>query len=455
MATELNVWMNGLLVGTWGQSRTKTEVFRYDPRWMQQPASRPLSLSMPITSHGEHRGDVVANYFDNLLPDSDAIRLRLRTRYATKSTHAFDLLTAIGRDCVGAVQLLPPAMEPLGWDRVASEPMDEAAVARALRTASSDIALGQQDNHGQDFRISIAGAQEKTALLRYGGGWHRPMGATPTTHILKLPLGLVGNMRRYDMADSVQNEWLCAQILASLGLPVAKTEMATFEDQKVLVVERFDRRWQGLDAGAQDAPGFVPGHGVWIARLPQEDFCQIVGVPPTQKYQSDGGPGIRDCLDHLANSIHADHDRKQFVLTQLAFWLLAAPDGHAKNFSIRLLRGGGYALTPLYDVLSAWPVIGKGANMLAIQDAKLAMGIRAHNMHYKLADIRVRHWQSLANTCGAEGVWEAMLAMVAEVDKALNTVQAMLPANFPPHVWDKVSAGVRRHARQFVRETDM
>ena len=102
-----------------------------------------------------------------------------------------------------------------------------------------------------DLRISIAGAQEKTALLRMGGKWYRPHGATPTTHILKLPLGLVGNMRA-DMTDSVENEWLCAQLMSELGIEMAHTEMATFGETKVLVVQRFDRRWQGVDPGAEE-----------------------------------------------------------------------------------------------------------------------------------------------------------------------------------------------------------
>jgi len=209
--------------------------------------------------------------------------------------------------------------------------------------ASTDLPLGQRHPSEMDFRISIAGAQEKTALLHYGGRWRRPLGATPTTHILKLPLGLVGNMRA-DLWDSVENEWLCSRILAAIGLKVANTEMASFEGQKALVVERFDRRWQGIAPNLEKAPGFEPGQDVWIARLPQEDFCQIAGVNPSRKHEVDGGPGIPQCIAHLSGSQNANEDCTQFVLAQLAFLLLAATDGHAKNFSIFLHRGGGYSM---------------------------------------------------------------------------------------------------------------
>lgn len=452
MADVLNIWMNGQLVGQWSHTRSKTSVFQYARDWMRSPAARALSLSMPMTAgNGEHRGQVVDSYFENLLPDNDAIRQRIRTRFATKSTEAFELLTAIGRDCVGAAQLLPVNARPDGWDKVQSEPMTDAEVAAALRAASTDLPLGQRHPNAMDFRISIAGAQEKTALLRFGGQWRRPLGATPTTHILKLPLGLVGNMRA-DLWDSVENEWLCAKILDGLGFKVARTEMACFEDQKALIVERFDRRWQNIEPNAQNAPGFEPAQDVWIARLPQEDFCQISGVAPSKKYEMDGGPGIPKCIEHLGGSLNSNEDRAQFVLSQLAFWLMAATDGHAKNFSIFLLRGGRYSMTPLYDVLSAWPIIGKGSNMLAKQDAKLAMAMHSRSTHYKLVEIRVRHWKMLANTCGADEVWERMVNMVEGVNNALQLVQDHLPTDFPEKTWRRVSDGMKQHAEQFKRE---
>ncbi len=452
MSAELWVWMNGQHVGVWSHSRTKVPVFQYAPEWVQSPAARALSLSLPMTAgNAEIRGPVVENYFDNLLPDSQPIRERIRQRFRTASTQAFELLTAIGRDCVGAVQLLPPGTVPTGWNRIESEPMTMAEVAAQLRAASTSMPMGQRHDPAQDFRISIAGAQEKTALLRFGGRWQRTLGSTPTTHILKLPLGLVGNMRA-DMHESVENEWLCSKLLHALGFNVAHSDMQVFEDQKVLVVERFDRRWQNIPANAQNKRGFVPASDTWIARLPQEDFCQIAGVAPNQKYEADSGPGIRQGLDFLAGSQDANADQARFILAQLAFWLLAATDGHAKNFSVFLERGGHYRMTPLYDVLSAWPIIGKGANLLAAHDARLAMALHAKSAHYKMGDIRVRHWQSLAQTSGVDGLWEQMLALVKRVDLAFSKVEGQLPTKFPAAVWDKIRIGTQKHAAQFLRE---
>lgn len=443
--------MNGVPVGVWTTLRTGTPVLRYLERWAHSEEGRALSLSLPFTAGLEHRGDAVTHYFENLLPDSADIRRRLRRRFHARSVQAFDLLTAIGRDCVGAVQLLPPGATPEGWNRIDAQPLKDHDVENILASVTSESPLGQGEE--DDFRISIAGAQEKTALLRMRGKWYRPHGATPTTHILKLPLGLVGNMRA-DMTDSVENEWLCARIMSGLGFEMAPTEMATFGDTKALVVTRFDRRWQGVAAGAEMKARFKPPEGAWIARLPQEDFCQALGVAPDRKYQSDGGPSVQDCLRVLAAGEEADGDRATFALAQLAFWLLAATDGHAKNFSLRHRRAGRFGLTPLYDVLSAWPIVGDGPNHIAYPRAKLAMAIRGErNAHDRLRDIQPHHWHRLATSCGP-GVWERMKTMVGSVDGVLDAAASELPVGFPERTWAPISAGMRRHAQLFQRAVD-
>lgn len=428
----LDVWMNGELVGSWYTTRTGTPVLRYDEAWLRSPNVRPLSLSLPIPlAGGEVRGQAVENYFDNLLPESEAVRERVRRRFHCPSLRAADLLAAIGRDCVGAVQLLPAGSEPPQVARLESEALDEAAVEQLLLHATSDTAT--PDEH-EELRISIAGAQEKTALLRKGTRWHRPLGATPTTHIFKLPLGPVGGMRA-DMSFSVENEWLCAQILRELGLPVADTRMATFGRQKALVVERFDRRW--MDGKR------------WVARLPQEDFCQACGVPARSKYESDGGPGMAAGLSLLNGSEDASGDKLRFALAQLAFWLMAAIDGHAKNFSIFVLPKGAFRATPLYDVLSAWPIIGEGAHQLPARRARMAMAVRSTSAHYRLHEIQSRHWRHLAAQTVVAGAFEAMQALVAAVPASLERVQAQLPAGFPSKVFKPIRAGMLAQARKF------
>lgn len=434
----LNAWMNGERVGTWQITRG-THSFTYAPSWLESGKSRPLSLSLPITRALEIKGEVVANYFDNLLPDNERIRERIARRFKTRTLDAFSLLEAIGRDCVGAVQLLPEGSTPDGWDRIECQALTEAEVAQALLAVPADPHMRPGDE-APAFRISLAGAQEKTAFTQVKGQWCRPLGATPSTHIFKLPFGVIANTSRVDMFDSVENEWLCAQIIEALGLPTAHTEMARFKDQRVLVVERFDREW--VDDGR------------WIARLPQEDFCQALGLPPRLKYEDDGGPSIAAGLSLLAGSEDAAMDRIAFQLAQLAFWLMAAPDGHAKNFSLFLRQGNTYEMTPLYDVLSVWPYVGKGRGQLHLRDVGLAMALRSKNTHYDIYGIRTRHWHNLAMKNGGPTVWEAMLGLVAQVDVALDAVGGRLPEAFPDRIWTPIVDGMRSQAKKFQAEAD-
>jgi len=448
---SLTVWMNGERVGEWTTLRTGTPVFRYETTWIQSPSARALSLSLPITVDREVRGDAVDNYFDNLLPDDSEIRRRIRTRFQTRSTDAFDLLSAIGRDCVGAVQLLPPDQTPAGSNRIVATSLSAEEVEATLQQTTAATSLGPEEQN--KFRIALAGAQEKTALLRMAGRWFRPGGATPTTHILKLPLGLVGNFRG-DFSDSVENEWLCGQLLRELRLQVADSEIARFGEQRVLVVTRFDRRWIGANAEDIQRRNFKPTRGTWIARLPQEDFSQASGLPPTKRYESEGGPSIQSSLTLLAGSAYPDQDKITFLLAQLSFWLLAATDGHGKNFSIFHQRGGSYRLTPLYDVLSAWPVIGHGRNELALERAKLAMAVRGgRRAHYRIAEITGRHWRDLAERVAVAGLWTRMQVLVGDIPAALERVGAKLPKEFPERVYTRIRAGTLDQVRRFTATT--
>ena len=437
----LDVYMNGELVGTWHPNRQGTSVLEYDPSWLASPRGRALSLSLPfLPGNQPHRGEHVTWWFDNLLPDSRQIRERVRQRFRLDSSDPFDLLAAIGRDCVGAVQLLPAGSEPPAVRRIDAERLTDQEVAELLRRVPTVERPGERTLE-EAFRLSIAGAQEKTALLHRDGIWYRPRGATPTTHILKLPLGLVGNVGA-DLRDSVENEWLCLQLLHELGLPVPSADIASFPDargeMKVLVVERFDRRLIRDPADGTE----------WIVRLPQEDLCQATGTPPIRKYEADGGPTLHDCLDLLGAGTRARADQLTFVKAQLAFWLLAAPDGHAKNFSIFLQRDG-YVMTPLYDVLSAWPIIGPGPQEWALQDASLAMAVRGSRPYRQLHRIAVRHWRALAARTGHPDAFDQLVGVVEQANSALTRVSQRLPTTFPPSVWTRIADGVQSQVRRF------
>lgn len=196
---KLVTWMNNQRVGELTKLANGAHTFKYAPEWLASRYARPLSLSLPL-QRGNITSDAVFNFFDNLLPDSPIVRDRIVKRYHAKSRQPFDLLSEIGRDSVGAVTLLPEN-ETITRPIMAWEKLTEARLEEVLTAYKADIPLGmiREEN---DFRISVAGAQEKTALLRIGNDWCIPKGITPTTHIIKLPIGEIW-----------RNGWPCKKLL--------------------------------------------------------------------------------------------------------------------------------------------------------------------------------------------------------------------------------------------------
>lgn len=415
----MQVLLNGRLVGHLRLAASGAISFSYDPEWLIWDHAMPISLSLPLRED-PHRGAPVIAYLENLLPDNQTIRERVAARVRAGGTDAWHMLEKIGRDCVGALQFVsgqvpkPQALQ--------GEPVTEAQIADMLRNlAAAPLGLDEDD----DFRISIAGAQEKTALLRDGDTWIRPTGMTPTTHILKTQLGVLPN--GINLSDSVENEYFCMSLCRAMGAETAEVQITDFEDVRSLVVTRFDR--------SQTADGR-------LIRLPQEDFCQALSVPPSQKYQMDGGPGITESIALLTGSDDPTADQTGFFFAQMMFWLLGATDGHAKNFSIAL-RPGGFRMTPLYDVLSAEKAVRDG--QIRQNRMRLAMAVDGH---YRINEIVPRHFLNAAKAAGfGVALAEDLLARSAQIPAALDQTLANLPDGFPVALAETIADGVRGRLR--------
>lgn len=420
--TPLNVFLNGRLVGRLTKAPPGFIDFQYDTSWLDWQHAFPVSLSLPLRED-RYTGEAITTVLDNLLPDSSEIRLRVAERTAAQGTDPFSLLGAIGRDCVGALQFLPEGMDPGVAGLIAGSAIDDTGIAELLGGLRQSP-LGIRPDRA--FRISIAGAQHKTALLYYEGEWQYPSGSTPTTHILKPQIGTLDG--GIDLSHSVENEYFCMKLLAALGLRVANAEILDFGAHRVLAVERFDRVW------TQDGR---------LLRVPQEDCCQALTVPSTRRYQADGGPGIALLLELFKASDRPEEDRTQFLKAQILFWLLGATDGHAKNFSIFLHAHGGFSRTPLYDVISVQPNLD--ARQLRFNQAKMAMSV-GDNRHYVLNTIQPRHYVQTALAAGmpSEAVNELMQYIAARLPRAIDDVTAQLPDNFPIAVRTSIIRGLEQ-----------
>ena len=418
--TPLSVFLNQRFVGTLERQSTGAVTFQYDDAWLDWEHTMPISLSLPLRQDRFIGAPVIA-VFDNLLPDNDMIRRRVAERVGAQGTDAFSLLSEIGRDCIGALQLLPDGTEPQRQEKLTGEKVSQEEIEATLNDLDARPLGIRRD---RDFRISVAGAQEKTALLFHEGLWYEPSGNTPTTHIIKPQIGMLPN--GMDLSNSVENEYLCLKLLGAFELRVEKAEITMFGEKKALVVERFDRRW------TKDGR---------LIRLPQEDMCQALSVPSTRKYQSEGGPSIVDIMGQLLGSSEPKQDRADFFKANILFWLLGATDGHAKNFSISLLPGGRYRLTPFYDVMTVQPTFSNG--QLQRKDFRLAMRFGKSN-HYRVEDIFGRHILETAQQAGLSK--EIAMNLIEEVadnaKSAIDAVSEELPDTFPSELLTSISDGL-------------
>jgi serine/threonine-protein kinase HipA len=417
----LDVYVGSSKVGQYSRAPGGATSFRYDPEWLSSERAFPISLSMPLSDR-IWSGEAAISYFDGLLPDDRTIREKIAAREHAESAGIFDLLAVIGRDCVGALRFVPEGADPGDPSRMEYRPVSEEEIAARLSSLGTNP-LGLYAGE-DDFRISIAGAQEKTAFLQVENQWQLPLGPTPTSHIFK-PAMKVGPDGA-DFSDTPWNEWLCLVLCRALGLETAEAEVRKYDGKPVIVVERFDRTWQ---------------EGV-LYRLPQEDICQALGVPPLRKYQSDGGGGIAQVMELLSGAVAPHEDRLTFMKAQIVFWLLAAIDGHAKNFSISL-SPGGYRLTPLYDVMSAEPY-----PQFPVQKIKLAMAI-GDKGHYRLSQIQLRHFYQTGQKSGLhkQDIESIFSDLSARMESAIAEAASLASgAGMPESTAGPILAGVSKRA---------
>ena len=323
MATrELAVFICEMPAGTLIQDEEGLLSFRYDPSY----DGAPLSLSMPL-SNRTYRDRVVRPFLFGLLPDDERQRKAIAWEYDVRPNNPFALLTHIGLDCPGGIQFCPPNHLDLLKRRTSEyRPLSTEQIADRLSSIrKNDDATWM----GAEESWSLGGNQGKFALARHNGAWCECLGSAPTTHIFKY--GVTG------FRLEALNEYVCMRTAHFCGIPVADVTYRQFAREPALVVRRYDRM---VD---------VDGN---VTRLHQEDLCQALGVMPSQKYTSDGGPTTSDVQRLLAATSHATDNL--YLFTRMLFFncLVGAPDAHAKNYSILLGAHGDVLLAPMYDVAS-------------------------------------------------------------------------------------------------------
>lgn len=406
MTTALSILAAGQRLGRVTLKGNRLSL-RYEQSWRESSVAFPLSVSMPMMTV-EHPHSRIDAFLRGLLPDSEQVMDQWAKRFHVSARNPFKLLEHVGEDCAGAIQFIPPEREEtlLG---VASEErvtwLSEEELAGRIRLLL--------ENHGSTRtstdtgQFSLAGAQPKTALFRdtQSGRWGVPEGPTPTTHILKPSTG------QFD--GYAENEHFCLKLAQRLGLQAAVSSVIQPGACPVIVVQRYDRV-------------FREGRCV---RIHQEDLCQALGVPPSLKYQNEGGPSVRDVANLLWDvSSEPAADVQRFADALIFNWLILGTDAHAKNYSLLIAPGSQVRLAPLYDLASALPYPAQ----ISPHKAKLAMKIGSK---YRIKEIVRRHWETTARELKipASELLERVIALANAVTATAGEVASALHAENLTH----------------------
>jgi serine/threonine-protein kinase HipA len=382
--------MHAHKAGTLVQDMTGQLTFRYDPSYLQEPGAVPLSYSLPLRdtafTNAQCRG-----YFSGLLPESE-VRDVVAKNLGISGKNDFSMLREIGGECAGAVSFIVPGQEET-VRALDCKRLNESEFAEILRNLPQRPLLAGE----KDIRLSLAGAQEKLAIIYDDEGIALPLGSAISTHIVKPDL--------VRFPDIIYNEELCMQLAQRIGLQTADAQIKYADTIPYLLIKRYDRMHPDKTNKS-------------IERVHQEDFCQALGSISERKYQREGGPSLANCFKLIRDTSEVPAtDLIQMLNAVLFNFLIGNNDAHGKNFSFLYVMkdDGRYSmrLAPFYDLISTsyYPELSP----------LMAMEI---GDKYKSAEVTLNHFEHLAQQCGLS---KAMLLRQLRIviERMLNGIQEL------------------------------
>jgi serine/threonine-protein kinase HipA len=385
---KLHIFAGDRLVGYLSENNVQGMSFAYAPEWLASADALSLSSDLPLSGQTYHDEPVVA-FFENLLPEGDVLEFISKAAQIS-SGNTFGLLERFGGDTAGAFSVLPKGMRP------SHEP-------HYLPVTSQDILEWFQRSrgiplniNGEQARMSLSGAQDKmTVFIDAKGNLSIPLGAAPSSHIIKPSV-----KHRQDVPCTAINEAMIMMLAKRIKLDVAEVRYSP--ELSAVVVTRYDRE-------------FDQDHR--LHRLHQNDLCQALGVPSRMKYESEGGPSLKDCFAAvLKHSSQPAIDKRRLIEWVLFNFLVGNRDGHAKNLSL-MTAGKNTQLAPFYDMVCT-----------AVYDnlsQKFAFKIGGEN---RPKWMMTRHWERFATDVGVKPryITKAQIDIMNRIESALPLISGEL-----------------------------
>jgi len=359
MTTLLEVYWNKNLIGQLWLSNDNMQ-FEYTESWLNNPKALPLSKRLPLQK-GPFFSDRVKIFFCNLLPEEE-LKKRLSKQYGISEDNHFGLLEKIGGECAGALSILPknfPLSQESSYEELSNQQLNNMIDNRA----NTPFITSHQSS-----RMSLAGAQDKLPVFFDKNKAYLPTGWHSSSHILKPPSAF--------WKGTAINEFFCMTLAKRVGLNVPDVNIYSTGKHLCCLIKRYDRTRENKET----------------KRIHQEDFCQALGLMPSQKYQIEGGyVSLRRCFDFIKkNSSYPQKDIVQLIKWTIFNLIIGNCDAHAKNLSLLIHENGDYTLAPFYDILST-AVYPKHTQKLAMKiggDDSLKK-MDKHRLEKLATDIRI------------------------------------------------------------------
>lgn len=321
---QLIVYYQEKVVGELTFDKDERLNFRYDTNWLLFKDRFPLSLALPledkIYGHIETK-----SFFENLLPEGE-IKDLLEAHGKKSLKTEFGFLQEFGGDCAGAFRILPEKLKVTQQ----KTPRKELRLSLIYKYLSEKKSLTDVLLNKEGGQFSLAGAQDKFAVIYDDNKIFLSLDGSPTTHIIK------PHVRYFDSAhDSPYNEYFCMKLAGAVGLNVPEVDIIK-GDYPLFIVERFDRIKKKTK----------------IFRIHQQDFCQAQGLTSLKKYESDGGPTFKKNYNLVKNnSTSPIPDLNQLLKWFIFNLVIGNNDSHSKNLAF-VQTEEGLRLAPFYDLLS-------------------------------------------------------------------------------------------------------
>lgn len=403
MKDHLSVYLFSKFAGTL-EHENGVLSFAYDKEYLKDPKSKPLSYLIPLSCEVFHN-DKLIPFISNLLPD-ESVRAKIARILGISFDNTFALIKELGGDCAGAISF-EQGEKNLPTPQIYKELSDNEAYEILANLSNNPLNLGFEG-----YRISGSGAQNKLVAKVENSKVFLPLKGTPSTHIIKPEIE--------GFLDSVLNEYFCMQLSSECDLNTAKSSILKLKDTLFYVTTRYDRVVENAE----------------VKRLHQEDFCQLLGVDPSVKYESEGGPNLNQCFKLLRELELTAADIIQFLDKVIFNFIIGNGDAHAKNFSI-LYTNDGPRLAPSYDLLAT----------VVYKQIKPRMAMKISN-HKDFKFLTAKHFFYLAEEVQlSKRLVKAELTKVASkvLDK-IDPLQAKLSEEYPSSIYQEISNGIKLRA---------